>query len=128
MEARWSVTAELPGTGQASASARELLRVFLASCDRLDLLEDASLVLSELVANAIQHGSDGGSISLGLGGYARGRLRIEVTDPSGDVPVMSRPAMDAENGRGLLIVQALSARWGVERHEGGGKSVWAELG
>lgn len=127
MEARWTVTADLPGTGQASALARELLRVFLASCDRLDLLEDASLVLSELVANAVKHGSGGRPISVELDADAHGRLRIAVTDPSDQLPVLSRPAADAESGRGLLIVQTVSARWGVERHEGRGKSVWSEL-
>ncbi|GFH37347.1 hypothetical protein SCWH03_35850 [Streptomyces pacificus] len=60
------------------------------------------------------------------------RLRIEVTDTRGDrLPpapgTLSPPPDDAESGRGLLIVEALAARWGVTPGPVPRKTVWAEL-
>jgi hypothetical protein len=54
-------------------------------------------------------------------------LRIEVRDPADGLPEQREADELAEDGRGLAIVAALSARWGVERHVVG-KSVWCEIG
>ncbi|HWG94645.1 MAG TPA: ATP-binding protein, partial [Mycobacteriales bacterium] len=56
-----------------------------------------------------------------------GGVRLEVVDGhAGRVPVVRQPDADAEGGRGLVIVQALAARWGSERLSAG-KRVWCEL-
>ncbi len=66
-------------------------------------------------------------------GVHRGvRLRIEVTDTLGErlpsVPgAVKPPPGDAESGRGLLIVEALADRWGVEAGPVPRKTVWAEI-
>jgi anti-sigma regulatory factor (Ser/Thr protein kinase) len=59
----------------------------------------------------------------------RTRLLIVVWDASPLPPVrMSTASADAENGRGLLLVETLSTRWDFFTHQHGGKVVWAALG
>jgi anti-sigma regulatory factor (Ser/Thr protein kinase) len=56
-----------------------------------------------------------------------GRLRVEVVDGSSTLPAAPVPApLDAEGGRGLVLVEALADRWGVERRAEG-KCLWFEL-
>jgi serine/threonine-protein kinase RsbW len=89
------------------------------------LLDDATLVVSELVSNAAKLGQ---IFDLTL--TASGRtLRIEVGDHSGDKPVMKTGMGNdcAEDGRGLLVVDALADLWGFDVQAGGGKIVWAVL-
>lgn len=92
--------------------------------------EEAAQVVAELASNAVLHGRvTGRDFRLGLVLYDDGTLRIEVTDPRGDrVPRIPAPAAaDAESGRGLHIVAAYAARWGVEEAPARAKTVWAEL-
>ena len=56
-----------------------------------------------------------------------GAFRIAVRDSSSEQPALQGPGEDAESGRGLLLVQALSTRWDVFT-VAGGKVTWAELG
>jgi anti-sigma regulatory factor (Ser/Thr protein kinase) len=92
--------------------------------------DDALLLVSELVTNSLVHSGSavaGGEVTVTVA--ARGeRVRVEVADRCGDgVPVLL-PAADreAEGSRGILLVDALAARWGYER--GGGLAVtWFEL-
>ena len=85
---------------------------------------DAVLVVSELVTNAVAHGS--GDVSVTLARFSE-RLRIEVHD-QGDGQVTSDPApLEATGGRGVYIVSQVADRWGVDCPAGGGKTVWAEF-
>jgi anti-sigma regulatory factor (Ser/Thr protein kinase) len=91
-----------------------------------DYAENAEMVASELITNAITHA---GAPAVGLeltclGGT--GALAIVVTDPSPTPPVKRDPTAYTEHGRGLHVVEALSARWGWQlRHPG--KAVYAIL-
>jgi anti-sigma regulatory factor (Ser/Thr protein kinase) len=94
---------------------------------------DVTIVVSELVTNAVRYGltglptvSQGYPIQLVLLGHPR-RLVLVVTDPSEQVPVAARPEPDrySENGRGLMVVEALSSAWGWAPLTSGGKAVWA---
>ncbi|WP_406084510.1 ATP-binding protein [Streptomyces virginiae] len=84
----------------------------------------AEAVAGELLANAVQHtGNEAASVTARLRGS---RLRFEVRDRSSALPHARPPRTDAEDGRGLLIIDALANRHGVD-HSAGGKSCWAEL-
>lgn len=94
--------------------------------------ERAGQIVAELAANAALHGRvHNRDFRLGLSlDPAAGLLRIAVTDARGEC-VPSPPAecaapLDAESGRGLLLVAALADRWGVEPYPPGGKTVWAD--
>ncbi|MFF9473035.1 ATP-binding protein [Streptomyces roseolus] len=83
--------------------------------------EAVAQVIAELTANAVTHGRVAGrDFRLALA-FRPGTLRIEVSDTRGDVlPEPSR-------GRGLLLVERLSDRWGVTPGPPPRKTVWAEL-
>jgi anti-sigma regulatory factor (Ser/Thr protein kinase) len=93
-------------------------------------LEDAVLLTSELVTNAVMHSnsrSHGGSVNLLVLESVRG-LRIEVADQGSD---LSSPAVRgdlyASDGHGLFLVQALADQWGYLRDDSG-TTVWFWLG
>ena len=96
------------------------------SCQRWGygrLCDDAKLIVSELVCNAVRHA--GTDIGLTLMARREG-LRMEVSDGSTQ-PVRPRIATAADqDGRGLALVDALASHHGV-RNSPGGKTVWAEL-
>ncbi|SDD90133.1 ATP-binding protein [Streptomyces prasinopilosus] len=86
------------------------------------------LVVAELAANAVLHGRVPGrdfSLLLALDD-TRGVIRVEVSDTHPALPVPTAAAADEEHGRGLALVDALAARWGVTGRTGPGKTVWAE--
>lgn len=99
--------------------------------------DDAVLVVSELLSNAVQHaatssghddGTSGAVVCSLLLRLTEKRLTISVSDPDRRPPVPRDAAADAECGRGLHLVEALSEAWGY-RHSAGlpGKYVWARL-
>ncbi|TLS46768.1 ATP-binding protein [Streptomyces montanus] len=90
--------------------------------------EAAEQLVAELAANAASHGRlPGRDFRLALLASSE-TLRIEVTDTRGDDLPCHRPASpDTESGRGLLLVEALADRWGVELGPVPRKTVWAEL-
>ena len=90
-------------------------------------LQDAQLLVSELVTNAIRHAGldDGDTITLSVEA-SDGALRIEVSDPGpGFAPAEHYPDSDHPSGWGLYLVRELSDRWGVERNAL--TRVWFEL-
>lgn len=91
-------------------------RGVVGSCAR-----DAELVVSELVTNAITHGTPPIGLHIGIDSS----IRVEVTDTGAGVPRRRDPGEDG--GWGLFLVEAVSTHWGCE-HLGDHKSVWAELG
>jgi anti-sigma regulatory factor (Ser/Thr protein kinase) len=91
---------------------------------------DASLILSELISNALRHASPlpGGVVKVSWR-LSDDCVEIEVCDGGGTTaPVVNKPAANALGGRGLGIVDRLSLRWGADtRPDGGGTTVWASL-
>ncbi|MGW1887202.1 SpoIIE family protein phosphatase [Streptomyces sp. NPDC001970] len=115
--ASWQLPADPAVVSRARALATSQL-------DRwgLEHLADATeLIVSELVTNALLHGS--GPIGLRL--IRHEMLTCEVSDTSDSYPRLRRPGTTDENGRGLLLVSKLSRRWGT-RCTGDGKLIWAE--
>lgn len=93
------------------------------------MLDDAQLLVSELVTNSVRHsGASAGDGVVVRVELTPSMLRIEVEDP-GRGGVIGPGAGDGERGGGfgLNLVQALSERWGVERVAVGGTRVWAQL-
>lgn len=89
-----------------------------------DALADTILIVSELVANAVQHATGpGDSVQLKLAAKA-GRIRVEVDDPCHTQP--RRQQEPEDHGRGLLILDRLASRWGIDDRTTS-KTVWAEV-
>jgi anti-sigma regulatory factor (Ser/Thr protein kinase) len=90
-----------------------------------DLIEDAVIVVSELVTNAVLGGCTEGILRWSVDDSRL--LHVAVTDDSPGWPQLIRAGSSEEHGRGLWIVTQLSVRFGVEP-DGRGKRVWAKLG
>ncbi|MFE5163069.1 ATP-binding protein [Streptomyces sp. NPDC056697] len=94
-----------------------------------DLADDALLVVSELITNAVVHAIPPASLCLSRqGGRAACAVRIEVTD-AGPAPLRHHggsPRQPEESGRGSAIIAALSARSGTTTYQGG-TTRWAEI-
>jgi anti-sigma regulatory factor (Ser/Thr protein kinase) len=88
-----------------------------------DRFETARLLVSELVANAVTHAATDVTLALDLGPEC---LRVEVSDGARSELRARHPGPEDPSGRGLLIVEALADRWGVEA-DPPGKTVWFEL-
>jgi anti-sigma regulatory factor (Ser/Thr protein kinase) len=108
----------------SAAAARALVQETLPSWGCDELIDDARLVVTELVSNVIRHAHTPLQVLLEVKAQA---LRIAVTDSAGGtVTVRDVDPRTDVGGRGLRIVEELSDRWGIERADDGGKTVWAE--
>ncbi|MGW7572869.1 ATP-binding protein [Streptomyces sp. NPDC054765] len=131
------------GVGMARRRMREEL---LASGVQDTVVDDAVLVLSELLSNSCRHarpiyenGSPGSatpdtkdaplaSIRASWRIDAQGRLTVAVTDGGGPTrPLPATPSVTARGGRGLAIIRSLAKDWGVRDTIGGEVTVWAVL-
>lgn len=92
------------------------------------MLEDAVVLVSEVVTNAVRHGRPGIGFQL-LVADSPQALRVRITDRGDNFSTLVRPAgLDAVGGRGLLVLDALASSWGmVENDPPPGKMVWFEL-
>jgi anti-sigma regulatory factor (Ser/Thr protein kinase) len=90
--------------------------------------EEAAMCVSELAANAVDHTHDGFEVALTDGD---GTIRVAVTDCADETPQLRPVDPAADRGRGLLIVDSVASRWGVESAtvtgRANGKTVWFEL-
>ena len=120
-----SMRLALPPDVPAVRLARRATRDALAAWQLGHLEEDAVLLVSELVTNAVRHAMDTGAIGLELTGTSAW-LRVEVQDGDPTWREMRSLADCDESGFGFVLVDALAVRWGVRR-VCGGKAVWAEL-
>ena len=97
-----------------------------------DLVEDAALLLSEMVSNAVRFADPlPGNVLLVRWSVVKGRLLLRVTDGGGRARPQVREASPTDTcGRGLAIVDAVSVAWGVKRRGSGlrrSSTVWAAL-
>lgn len=104
--------------------ARAAVQAVATDAGREDLVDDATLVVSELVANAVLHARTDIVLVADVGPDG---LHVEVTDGSSILPHWSPSLASATSGRGLLLVERLCTQWGVVRRAQGGKTVWAHL-
>jgi len=115
----WPLDRRTESIAEARAAIRSFLGTSLSPEDENAVL----LVVSELVANAVQHGE--APIELRVASSA-GCIHIEVKDAGHRRPVMRTPIPRGQAGRGLVIVNGLG-RWGYSLIEGGGKTVWCDV-
>lgn len=117
------------GVGEARRRMRAQLRRHGVS---ETVIDDAVLILSELLSNACKHGRPLGDALVGDGDVraawrvdADGRLTVEVTDGGGPTrPAPATPSVTAHGGRGLNIITALADEWGVRDDARGEVTVW----
>ena len=116
---------ELPADPTGPRRARALLRAATQDWNLGDdLYEDAAMVVTELVANAVDHAGTPSTLIVDLDD--RG-LYVAVRDGCADRAPRPRPVdPTAPRGRGLQMIDALTASWGVTVHAEG-KTVWAVL-
>ncbi|MFD7663029.1 ATP-binding protein [Streptomyces sp. NPDC059788] len=105
--------------------ARRLVDTALDTWGLDALIDEVSVVASELVTNAVQH-SKCRRLRFRVSRPAHGRVLVTVTDRSFARPILRAPCAQDTHGRGLILVAELADRWGTKRRSFG-KSVWAEL-
>ncbi len=119
----------LPSTPESARIARFHVRAALGFHELAQYADDAEIITSELVTNAIQHVCGDGTKTVGIT-LARTRnpeaVTVIVSDSSPEGPAMHEAPDDSDRGRGLRIVEALSAHWGWHP-ENGGKAIFAIL-
>ncbi|WP_063737205.1 SpoIIE family protein phosphatase [Streptomyces sp. RTd22] len=115
------VSWDLPSDPAVVANARSLALHQLAEWGLEELVMTTELIVSELVTNAIRHGT--GPIRLRL--IRHDVLICEVADTSSTSPRLRHARTTDEGGRGLFLVAQMTRRWGT-RYTEGGKLIWAE--
>ncbi|MFJ4415747.1 SpoIIE family protein phosphatase [Streptomyces sp. NPDC088925] len=128
-----AVTARASATfapeGRSVATARAFVRDTLQGWGFTDLVDDATVLTSELVTNAVVHAGTSAEV---LCLREEDGVRVEVADryPDREVPLRAAPHLltdpEREGGRGLQLCAALAARWGVE-YSSTHKTVWFRL-
>lgn len=119
-----AATLELGAEHRGVAVARGFIAEQCRRWGCLELVEDAKLVVTELVTNALVHTRTRCEIRANYEGHL---LRVEVVDHGLGTPDPQLPTQLDDHGRGLLLVTALCAAWGVDARDDGRKIVWAEL-
>lgn len=108
------------------AEARSALRQALAAWGLPELADDVELAAGELLVNVLLHTEGGAVLTLEMLPEPVRRVRLTVQDRSSLWPRRRSPGEAATSGRGLLMIDVLSAHWGVEP-QGDGKAVWCEF-
>lgn len=116
---------ELPPDGTSPGRARRLVEAVVAGTQLEAVLDEALLLVTELVTNSVVHA--GTTVVLETT-VDEGGLRVEVSDRgSGRLTMKDSPAEIREGGRGLFLLDALATQWGT-RYGSGLTSVWFLLG
>ncbi|MFG2512767.1 ATP-binding protein [Streptomyces sp. NPDC048584] len=112
--------------GEHSAGhVRRIVRSLLREWEMTGLFDSVELGVTELLTNVVRHVPDRHCALLLL--RLPGGVRVEVADESDELPrVPVESALDAENGRGLALLAAVTDKWGVDPEPCGGKTVWFE--
>lgn len=120
-----SASIDLPPAASSVVAARRLVRGLLAAWSAPHDRADAELLVTELVANVVDHVRGEADFTLELS-LSDTWLRIAVVDGSSIRPVVQELSHERPRGRGMCLVEAIADRWGAEDHDGG-KRVWFDL-
>ena len=118
----WFYEVTLAPEAESISTARQFVRGHLDSHDLPLLVDDMTLVASELATNAVAHAGTPFTVSLTA---LVGTVILAVKDGSALRPIRMDPHLLDATGRGVAIVDFLSREWGVSSHPYEGKSVWA---
>jgi anti-sigma regulatory factor (Ser/Thr protein kinase) len=113
-------TRRFPHDPQSVPAARRFATGALRDLTR-DTLEAVELMVSELATNCIRHTDSAFQLTIMSD---RRQIRVEATDRAGGTPTLRSPEPTDPSGRGLKIIDMLSADWGVEPDDRQGKTVW----
>lgn len=118
----------LPASPASARAARSFIHEALRGWGAAAVEDDAGLLATELVTNALRHATAPMALTLTLR-QPDPHLRIAVEDHSpGGTPIRRDQDVHATDGRGLALVAEISERWGViHQHRRGTKLVWCEL-
>ncbi|MFF5262442.1 ATP-binding protein [Actinomadura viridis] len=119
----------LPGVTRSAPEARAFVGRIAGACLRVaeDVRGDIDLCVSEMVANACEHTASGKGGRIGVVvAVKREVVRVTVVDDGGAAGTPHVAEAYGENGRGLLLVEALALDWGVDEARTG-TAVWAEF-
>lgn len=116
-------SARYPDDPTSVAKARAFVANVLRDSSS-EVRDRAVLITSELATNAVVHARSAFTVTTRL---TKHEVRVQVTDTRGETPVMQQPDETALHGRGLMIVNNLSDRWGIDVRPGG-TTVWFALG
>jgi anti-sigma regulatory factor (Ser/Thr protein kinase) len=108
---------------EAPHAARRFVAEVLRERGDIELIGDASLIVSELATNAVVHACCRFEVAVQ---FEPGTVALSVSDSSAELPAIRDPSPADPHGRGLLVVEALARRWGWVQTRAG-KRVWAEL-
>ena len=117
------VTLDLPPEARSATRARQITRQHLAASCPQEAIDIASLLVTELVTNAVLHARTAIVLVVDV---SPGRVLLRVGDRSNAKPVRRDHGTDASTGRGIALVDQLASSWGVDR-SGRGKEVWCQI-
>ncbi|WP_433240051.1 ATP-binding protein [Streptosporangium sp. CA-135522] len=120
-------TVTLRGVPESVSAARRRVRELLGEGHPAS--EDVVLLVSEVVTNSVVHSCSGrgGRVAMTVA-VGSGTVLVEVSDAGSGVSAPHvRNDPDAENGRGMFLVDLLAARWGVRDDSGGLRTLWFEV-
>lgn len=129
-EVRASSVVLLPHTPTSVSAARRHLSADLFASGVLDsVIDDATVIVSELLSNSLRHARPMPSGQIQVAWSCDGQaVELAVTDGGAATePRRGRPALSSLGGRGLGIVATLAESWGVRHDDGGSTTVWALL-
>ena len=119
----------LPGIPGSVPAARFHVRAALGFHGLGEYANDVEAITSELVTSAVRHVCDDGTETIGITlarAWSPATVTVVVSDSSPEGPIRRDAPADSERGRGLQIVEALSAHWGWCEQDGG-KAIFATL-
>ncbi|MEU8571475.1 ATP-binding protein [Streptomyces pathocidini] len=108
-------------------TAREFVAETLTQWDFSERLDDVRLCTSELVTNALLHGTSADDSILVRLELHDTQMLVEVHDEGDGTPRQREVRSNSDDGRGLFLVSAVADDWGVASREGPGKRVWASF-
>jgi anti-sigma regulatory factor (Ser/Thr protein kinase) len=124
LKARPSCATAFQATENAVPAARAYVTAALEAWGLTPLMDDAKLLVSELITNAVRYSADTVVVRCSVSEDAQ--FVIEVGDSSPELPKIGTAEPLDVHGRGLVIVEAVAADWGAYRVDGG-KVTWAAL-